>query len=48
MLCLAGKIGVKLIVSSVCLQHSTKYSDPLISMYRFAVCIQYIEYTRHK
>ena len=47
MLYLAGKIGVKLIVSSVCLPHSTKYSDPLISMNRFALFIQHIEYTRH-
>ena len=47
MLCLAGKIGVKSIVRSVWLPHSTKYSGPLISRYRFAVCIQHIKYKRH-
>ena len=45
--CLAGTISVKLLVSSVCLPHSTKYSDPLISMYRFSVCIQHTKHARH-
>ena len=47
MLCLAGTISEKLLVSSVCLPHSTKYSDPLISMYRFSVCIQHTKHAGH-